>query len=174
MITFTPVVSSRTEVPLVLSSLDKTQYVNRPQVSEVASGSIRYPSLSFPEGIMGFPHFRHLDIMYNAEELPFMHLVDTQGSSIAFIVIEPNGLVPAYKLEIADPDVLFLQINKPEEILVLNIVTLYDLPGGRKKVTANLIGPLVVNRLTGKGKQVVINNYADYSSHYVLFDNKAE
>jgi flagellar assembly factor FliW len=39
-------------------------------------------------------------------------------------------------------------------------------------VTVNLVGPLVVNRATGIGCQVIISNGSDYSIDHVLVDER--
>jgi flagellar assembly factor FliW len=39
------------------------------------------------------------------------------------------------------------------------------------EATANLIGPIVVNRRTRVGRQLVIANYSRYSAHHALVEN---
>jgi flagellar assembly factor FliW len=50
--------------------------------------------------------------------------------------------------------------------MVLNIVTLR--PEAPTQATVNLIGPIVVNRRTRIGRQLVIANYSKYSARQVL------
>ena len=53
--------------------------------------------------------------------------------------------------------------------MILNIVTLkrqHPVEG-----TANLIGPIVVNRRTRIGRQLVISNYSRYSANHALVEN---
>ena len=82
------------------------------------------------------------------------------------LILEPIGFIPDYTVEIPDAEVKLLGIESPEDVLILNIVTINkDVP---PKVTANLVGPIIVNRKTRIGKQVIINNYERYSAKYEL------
>ena len=52
--------------------------------------------------------------------------------------------------------------------MVLNIVTLQR--QDPVEATANLIGPVIVNRRTRIGRQLVISNYSKYSAHHALVE----
>jgi flagellar assembly factor FliW len=39
------------------------------------------------------------------------------------------------------------------------------------EATVNLVGPIVVNRRTRVGRQLVISNYSRYSAHHSLVEN---
>ncbi len=122
--------------------------------------------VSFPQGIFGFPDITTCELIYNPEELPFMWLQEQEKGGLAFIVLEPIGFIPDYTVEIPDAEVKLLGIESPEDVLILNIVTINkDVP---PKITANLVGPIIVNRKTRIGKQVIINNYERYSAKYEL------
>jgi flagellar assembly factor FliW len=54
--------------------------------------------------------------------------------------------------------------------MILNIVTLRR--QDPVEATANLIGPVVVNRRTRIGRQLVISNYSRYSAHHLLVENQ--
>jgi flagellar assembly factor FliW len=86
-----------------------------------------------------------------------------------FVVIEPGGIIPGYEPELFDEDALQLGLRDPGEAMILNIVTLKR----RQPVeaTVNLIGPVVVNRRTRTGRQLVISNYSRYSAHHPLVEN---
>ena len=43
---------------------------------------------------------------------------------LAFIVLEPGGIIPNYSVEVSDADVNVLGITGPEDTMILNIVTL--------------------------------------------------
>ena len=53
--------------------------------------------------------------------------------------------------------------------MVLNIVTLRR--QNPVEATANLIAPLIVNRRTPIGRQLVISNYSRYSAHHAVVEN---
>jgi flagellar assembly factor FliW len=122
--------------------------------------------IALPQGLFGFPEMRSMDLVYDKEELPFMWLREEKKDGLAFIVLEPGGIIPNYSVEIADGDVRVLGITGPEDTLILNIVTLP--PDQSGKISINLVGPIIVNRVTLVGKQCIINNHEEFSARHVL------
>ena len=53
--------------------------------------------------------------------------------------------------------------------MVLNIITMR--PGTPVEATVNLVGPIIVNRRTGIGRQLVIANYSRYKARQPLFSS---
>ena len=122
--------------------------------------------INLPQGLFGFPEIRSMDLVYDKEELPFMWLREEQKDGLAFIVLEPGGIIPNYSVEVADGDVKVLGITGPEDTLILNIVTLPPDQSGR--ISLNLVGPIIVNRATLVAKQCIINNHEEFSARHVL------
>ena len=58
----------------------------------------------------------------------------------------------------------FLGIKEASDALLLGIVTIH----GPNRATMNLKGPVVINRHSHIGKQVIIANAADYLVEYLL------
>ena len=129
-------------------------------------GSSSRNKLSLPEGLFGFSQIRSMELMFDEEELPFMWLREEKEDGLAFVVLEPGGVLPDYSVEIADGDIQVLGIPAPEDTMILNIVTL--LPEQSNKISLNLVGPIIVNRRTLVGKQCIINNHEDYSARHIL------
>ena len=77
-----------------------------------------------------------MELVYDEEELPFMWLRQDDQDGLAFIVIEPGGIIPNYSVEVADADVQILGISGPEDTMILNIVTLPSNQTG--KISLNL------------------------------------
>ena len=125
-----------------------------------------------PQGLIGFGAYKRAELLYMPDHLPFlwMKLSNPDSADILhFIVIEPGGIIPGYEPEIFDDDIDQLGIVSPAEAMILNIVTLQR--QSPVEATVNLIGPLVVNRRTRVGRQLVISNYSRYSSHHALVEN---
>ncbi|OHE74176.1 MAG: hypothetical protein A2007_00460 [Verrucomicrobia bacterium GWC2_42_7] len=124
--------------------------------------------VKLPLGLLGFPELKEMEIVYSKAELPFMRLRQVkENNRLEFMIIEPNGLIDNYKIEISDQDLLFLGIEGPNDVLVLNIATIHN-----SMVTINLIGPIIVNRKTRLAKQVVIENHTQYSENHVLYQGE--
>ena len=122
--------------------------------------------LSLPQGLFGFSDLREMELVFDQEELPFMWLREDKKDGLAFIVLEPGGIIPDYSVEITDSDVGVLGVSGPEDTMILNMVTLSpDQPG---IISLNLVGPIIVNRLSLVAKQCIINNHEEYSARHVL------
>ena len=122
--------------------------------------------ISLPQGLFGFAEVRSLDLVFDEEELPFMWLREEKKAGLAFIVLEPGGIIPNYSVEVSDADVNILGITGPEDTMILNIVTLP--PDQAGKISLNLVGPIIINRRTLVGKQCIINNHEEFSARHLL------
>jgi len=117
-----------------------------------------------PMGILGFEQMKDYLLIANPEEEPFRWLRVKDNPALAFVVIEPFLVAPDYRPDIPQPDVEFLGLSSPDEAVLYNIVTLH----ASNRATVNLKGPVVFNRNTGIGKQVILANAADYSVQHPL------
>jgi flagellar assembly factor FliW len=120
--------------------------------------------LRLPMGILGFEQMKNYLLIAKPEEDPFRWLQVKDAPSLAFVVINPFLVAPEYHPDIPQADVEFLGLTSPEEAALLNIVTLH----GSNSATVNLKGPVVVNRNTGIGKQVILANASEYSVQHPL------
>lgn len=119
--------------------------------------------IHMPAGLLGFEHIKRYVLLTNAEEAPFSWLQVLDDPSLAFLVVPPFAAIPSYQPEISDDDTAYLGLKKPSDVLMYNIVTLRN-----NQATVNLKGPIVVNRFTLRGKQVVLQNAANYSVRHPL------
>lgn len=121
-----------------------------------------------PQGLIGFGEYHRAELLYMPDHLPFLWMKLHGPETLHFIVIEPGGIVPGYEPEIFDEDAAQLDLRDAAEAMILNIVTLKR--QNPVEASANLIGPLVVNRRTRIGRQLVISNYSRYSAHHALIE----
>lgn len=124
--------------------------------------------ICLPLGIIGFPEHKQGELFSQPDQFPFLWLRLDGPQPLNFVVIEPAGLIAGYEPEIFDEDAAFLDLKSSADIGVFNIVTLRD--GNPLAATVNLVGPLVVNRRNGRGKQVVLANHSRYTAHHPLVD----
>jgi len=120
--------------------------------------------LRLPLGILGFEQIKDYVLLANPAEKPFAWLRVADNNSLAFVVIDPFVVMPDYAPNIPEADVEFLELKDPGDALLLGIVTIH----GQNRATMNLKGPVVVNRHTHTGKQVIIANAGDYSVQHPL------
>jgi flagellar assembly factor FliW len=117
-----------------------------------------------PMGILGFEQMKNYLLIANPGEEPFRWLQVKDNASLAFVVIDPFLVIPDYHPDIPEADVECLGLSSPDQAALLNIVTLH----GTNRATVNLKGPVVVNRMTGVGKQVILSNAAEFSVQHPL------
>jgi flagellar assembly factor FliW len=112
--------------------------------------------LDFGGGIPGFPASRHFKLETLAPELqPFCVMRSLDETGISFVLVAPGVLFPDYTIEIDEQHVAHLELESADDAMTFTIVTLGHPP------TANLLGPIVVNRRTRAAAQVV-----QYQSSY--------
>ncbi len=124
-------------------------------------------TFTLPQGLIGFRHYTRAELLYLPDHLPFLWMkLHGTADTVHFVVLEPGGLIPDYAPELFDDDAAMLDISDAGDAMVLNIVNLEQ--QRPLEATINLIGPIIVNRRTKIGRQLVISNYSRYSAHYPL------
>jgi flagellar assembly factor FliW len=115
--------------------------------------------ITLPMGLLGFEQHKHFTLLGSPEEAPFLWLSITDDANLSFLVVSPFMVLPSYQLDLCEEDSKFLALDKPEDALIFNIVTVH----GDNHATVNLKGPIVVNRQTLIGKQCIPRNSANFS-----------
>lgn len=117
----------------------------------------------FPSGLFGFESIKDY-VLIDAERQPFIWLQSMEAEHIAFILINPFLFRQDYELDIDDDLVKEIGIKNPEEALIFSIVTIP--PTG--PMTANLQGPLIINRETRIGKQGILTDPRWKTKHDIM------
>jgi len=121
-------------------------------------------AIQMPLGLLGFEQCKRFALIASPEEEPFLWLQSVDEPKLAFLVMSPFIAVPSYRPEISDEDAGFLGLAGPDATLVFNIVTVR----GPQGATVNLKGPIVVNRRTLVGKQIIPLNAPSLSVDHPL------
>ena len=117
--------------------------------------------------MIGFADYSRAELLYLPDHLPFLWLnLSGRLGTVNFVVLEPGGLIPGYEVDMFDNDAEALGISDPAEAMILNIVTLQS--QNPLRPTVNLASPIVVNRKTRIGRQVIFANYSRYSARHIL------
>jgi flagellar assembly factor FliW len=125
-----------------------------------------------PVGLIGLSDFKNFELIVDTDTLPFVVLRSFNGDEIQIPALEPVNFVQDYKLNISDEDAGTLGLKGSDSNpLILNVATIKSFEP--QKVTLNLAAPILINRRTRIGKQVVLVNYQDYSTAHVLIDETA-
>ncbi|MDG5814501.1 flagellar assembly protein FliW [Chitinispirillales bacterium ANBcel5] len=111
--------------------------------------------IKFPSGIPGFENNKEFVIISIPDYAPFEWLVCVDGSRLRFAIINPLLFSPDYSPDIKKTQLEELRIEKPEDILLFSVVTIRENP---LESTANLIGPIIINKSKRIGKQIIIDD----------------
>jgi flagellar assembly factor FliW len=120
--------------------------------------------ISFPLGLLGFEPIKEY-ILLDAERQPFYWLQALEVEQVAFILINPFLFRPDYELDINDEELLDIGLSGPEKALIFSVVTI---PPEGNPMTANLQGPLIINREIRCGKQVVLSDSRWKTKHDIM------
>lgn len=126
-----------------------------PQLETKPFGSIEVSEeniVEFPEGILGFEDYRKFAILPEKEG-PFQWLQSADESGLAFIILRPELILKDYRPAILTMELQSLQVSSLEECEIFLIVTIPS--ENPEKMTANLQGPILVNRRIGLARQVI-------------------
>jgi flagellar assembly factor FliW len=110
--------------------------------------------IAFPRGLFGFEDL-HDFALFDATQEPFYWLQSIDRVDVAFVLIDPQFFRPNYTPDVDRPELLEIGITSAEDMLVLAIVTI---PESTSRMTANLQGPIIINRITHTGRQSISTN----------------
>jgi len=125
--------------------------------------------IAFPQGLLGFESFRDY-VLLDAERQPFYWLQSLDVEQIAFILINPFLFRPDFEMNIDNEELLPVGITDPGKALIFSIVTI---PLDGSPMTANLQGPLVINRDSRLGIQAVLTDSRWKTKHDIIAELSA-
>ena len=122
--------------------------------------------ISFPEGIPGFEDQKRFVIINNHDsENPFDWLQAVDKGNLSFVVINPFLVKPDYDFVLSQSVEEKLKIENEKDVAVYTIAVI---PEDIKKITINLLGPVIINVKEKLGKQIILNDER-YSTKYYIF-----
>ncbi|MBI3762763.1 MAG: flagellar assembly protein FliW [Chloroflexi bacterium] len=110
--------------------------------------------LFFPEGLVGCAEWRHFALEQSPETAPLALLHSRDQPGLSLIVVDPRLVEPDYAPALEEADRAALGGGDGADLQWLSVLTVQNDP---LVVTANLLGPLVVNRATGTARQVILS-----------------
>lgn len=122
--------------------------------------------IRFKDGIPGLDCMKRCILIKVEETLPFYWLQSLEDGNVALPVIHASIIDEAYSLSVDDSVFEELQIEREEDLLIVNVAVIpQDLPG----MTANMAAPLLINIEKNIGRQVILENTA-YQMRQPIFD----
>jgi flagellar assembly factor FliW len=127
--------------------------------------------ITLPLGLMGLPELKEFEITKLTRCHPFLRLASLGELHLEFLIVEPGEVVNDYAFVLEDEHAEALGLERAEDVLILNVVTLHSQEPSY--ITVNLAGPIIINRQTGIGRQVVLpREPRHYSASHVLMDER--
>jgi flagellar assembly factor FliW len=133
----------------------------------------RFGPLEIPESkiitmerpILGFERLHSFCLVEMDELTPFMWLQSTEDPNVAFMVMNPVTLFPDYHIHINSMEIAELEVADVRAVETYVVVTFADRP---EDISANLQGPILINTLNNKAKQLVLVNSQYHVKHLLL------
>lgn len=132
-------------------------------------GNIEYTQddvVTFDEGLIGFSQCKEYVLLHHKPDSPFRWLQSVDEARLAFLVTDPGHFVQEYSPAIDESMVEGLDIVEDTPRFVL---TTANIPAGKPNdMTLNLAAPIVINAITRKAKQLVLEDHAYTIKHRVF------
>ena len=127
--------------------------------------------LFLPKGILGFSQLSKYVIIEKEKYDPFKWLQSVEDPEVAFVIIDPTLFFPNYNLEVNEKELEELNFQQTKELITYVIVTL---PTNSSQMSADLLGPVVINSKRRIAKQVVMPDSPYTTKHYILDEIKKQ
>jgi flagellar assembly factor FliW len=111
--------------------------------------------ITFPGGIPGFENCKRFVVVPVPRCEPFSWLTCVDGVPLRFAIINPLIFIPDYSPKLGKEQLADIGIGDLQDLVLYAIVTIGQNPIDS---TANLTGPIIINKNTRLGKQVLLDD----------------
>lgn len=132
-------------------------------------GEIEYSPASvieFSAGLCGFPGFKRFVFVHLEPTSIFAWLQSVDEPCFALLMTQPQNYVEGYEVPISAD--VYNAIVSSDESEVLTFVTATIPPGRPKEMTLNLRGPIIINSVSKKAIQFIIDDESYTTKHRVF------
>lgn len=121
--------------------------------------------IDFHKGLPGFEDLKRFILFPVEDNEMFSVLHSVDDVEVGFVVISPFDVLKGYEIKLDDETIKKMKIEKPEDVLVVNTVTLSSKV---EDITTNLRAPIIINIKCKLGEQLILSNES-YLVKYPLF-----
>ncbi len=118
--------------------------------------------ITFPKGLIGLENNKRYVLIEFEENSMVYWLQSIEDPDLCFIVTNPYTFKPDYVLDVYEDDLKLIKMENEEDVMVLVIL---NVSLETKNITANLLGPLVINTKKNLGVQAV-SKVPEYTTKY--------
>jgi len=123
-------------------------------------------TITMPGGLAGFPGFEKFVLLEDEKIAPFSWFQSIEEPDLALVIMNPLLFKPDYRVAgLADFIVSCGWKDTSLSDLLTYVVVNISEEEGEQKITANLMGPLIINTKNNEVVQVVISD-SNYSHQY--------
>jgi flagellar assembly factor FliW len=138
-------------------------------MTTVLESPVDLQQITFASGLPGFPDVRNFVLMHTElAQDPFSIMKCVDDEELEFVVTVPHIFFPEYAPVIDDNTLERTGITKPEDVILLIILSVGE---EAIDITANLMGPVVVNKTSRAAAQAVLAGQ-DYDLRQPLFSEE--
>jgi len=119
--------------------------------------------ITIPQGLFGFED--NIEFVLLDAEQPFFWLQSIDDEEIAFVLINPFLFRKDYEVNISNEELSEIGITSPDNALIFVIVTI---PQDGSPMTANLQGPIVINKENMTGMQAILSDAKWRTRHDIM------
>ena len=131
----------------------------------IAASSVSH-ILAFPEGLVGCQDWKNFLLLSDDEEdLPVACLQSVDEPQIRLFVTDPRLIDRDYSITLTEEDRSNLGVGAIDDAAMFCTLTVAE----DGSITANLLGPLVINKQTLRGRQLVLSASGYSTRHPVAY-----
>jgi len=125
--------------------------------------------LGMPFGMLGFPDKNRFVILQHKEGSPFYWYQSVDDPALAFVITSPLLFMPDYEVDTKNV-LMEMPWDKIGDALEFYVVV--NIPKGLpEKMTANLIGPILINNKTRQAVQIVMPDSPYTHNHPLIIQD---
>lgn len=135
-----------------------------------SGGLLDGAEITFDNGLVGCPDWKRFRYRVDPDQIPIAVLENLDDPAISLSVIDPFLVKSDYTIDMSEADRLLVELDESADAAVIAILVVKHDP---TLVTANLVGPIVINCRTNKACQLVLDN-PEYSVRQLVYSETAE
>lgn len=128
--------------------------------------------IHFETGLAGFPDCATFIVMDHDRDTPIKWLQCLDHPELAFVIVAPERVLPAFELEVPAP--IVKKLGFPDDVPPADVAVFVILNCEGDQVTANLRAPVIVNVAKRLALQLIIDDPAVPLRHPVMTDTEKE
>lgn len=119
--------------------------------------------VTIPDGLIGFEAYKNF-VLIESSYKPFIWLQSVEEQNLAFLLIDPFLICDNYEADIDDATLAKIGVNDPSDVVVMVTITI---PAVGSPITANLQGPLVINKKNNTCLQAILDGTKWTTKHNI-------